>query len=237
MEMPRHPWLYDERQQVGTDYSDEANAAAYDSDMQRLRSIPQEVDVISRELCVSPTSCIWEIGCGTGEVSLGLAAQCRHVYASDVSAAMLAFARRKVVERDVKNVTFEEGGFLAGFVPPEPVHGVVSQLALHHLPDLWKLMALKRIARTLRPNGRLFLRDVIYPSAVPDYNAYFAGLIAGIRREGGDKLAEQTVAHIREEYSTFAWVIEEMLRQAGFAVVDKMAERFTTAYTCVRQGR
>jgi hypothetical protein len=87
----------------------------------------------------------------------------------------------------------------------------------------------------LKPNGKLFLRDVIYPSGVPDYDAYFAGLIAGVRREGGDELANQTIAHIREEYSTFAWIIEEMLRQAGFVVTNKLADRFTTSYTCVKQ--
>jgi len=68
------------------------------------------------------------------------------VYASDISPAMLAFARGKAAERGVSNVSFEPGGFLSGFTPPQQVGGVVSQLALHHLPDFWKQVALKRIA-------------------------------------------------------------------------------------------
>jgi len=233
----QNPWLYDERRQVGTDYADEARVRDYDAGMQRLRNISQEVEIVAQALSLSPAATVWEIGCGTGEVALGLAAQCRHVYASDVSPAMIAFAQQKAVERGVENVTFEEGGFLSGVVPPEPVDGIVSQLTLHHLPDLWKLTALRRIARYLQPGGRLYLRDVVYPTGVPDYDAYFAGLLAGVRREGGDELANQTIAHIRDEYSTFAWVLEEMLRQAGFAVQEKLAERFTTSYTCIKQGR
>ncbi|NLE95194.1 MAG: class I SAM-dependent methyltransferase [Dehalococcoidia bacterium] len=237
MAMMHYPWLYDERRQVGTDYADEANVANYDANMRTLRNIAQEVEVAASALAATPASTIWEIGCGTGEISLGLAGKCHRVYASDVSSPMISFARTKAAERHIENVSFEEGGFLSGFRPPQPVNGVVSQLALHHLPDLWKLTALRRVAAALTPGGRLFLRDVVYPSRVPDYNAYFAGLVAGVRREGGDELAEQTIAHIREEYSTFAWVIEEMLQQAGFAVVETLPERFTTSYTCVKQGR
>ena len=233
----QNPWLYDERQQVGTDYADESHVTAYDTGMQRLRHIPQEVEIVAQALSLSPTATVWEIGCGTGELALGLAGRCRHVSASDVSPAMLALARRKAVERGITNVDFEAGGFLTGYAPAEPVHGIVSQLALHHLPDLWKLTALRRITRHLKPGGRLYLRDIVYPSGVPDYDAYFAGLVAGVRREGGDELAQQTIAHIREEYSTFAWVMEEMLRQAGLVVQDKLAERFTTSYTCVKQAR
>jgi putative AdoMet-dependent methyltransferase len=233
----QYPWLYDERRQVGTDYADESNVRNYDAGMQRLRNIPQEVEVVAQALSLSPAAAAWELGCGTGEMALGLAARCRQVYASDVSPAMVLLARQKAAERGFENIAFEEGGFLSGFVPPEPVDAVVSQLTLHHLPDLWKLAALKRVARYLKQNGKLFIRDVIYPSGVPDYDAYFTGLIAVVRKQGGDELADQTIAHIRDEYSTFAWVIEEMLRQSGFAVLEKHADRFTTSYTCVKQGR
>ncbi len=232
----QNPWVYDERKQVGTDYADESHVRNYDAGMQRLRNVSQEVDIVAQALSLSPAAAVWEIGCGTGELALGLAPRCRYVYATDVSPAMLTVAREKAEERGIDNVSFEEGGFLSGFVPPELVVAAVSQLALHHLPDLWKLTALRRVARSIRMGGKFYLRDVIYPTGVPDYDAYFAGLIAGVRREGGDELANATIMHIREEYSTFGWVIEEMLRQAGFAVQNRLAERFTTSYTCVKQG-
>ncbi len=232
-----NPWLYDERRQVGTDYANESRVGEYDAGMQRLRDVSREVEIAAQALSLSPEAAVWEIGCGTGELAMGLAIRCRHVYATDVSPAMVSLARRKAAERNLQNVSFEEGGFLAGYAPREPVQVAVSQLTLHHLPDLWKLTALRRVARCLAPDGRFFLRDVVYPSGVPDYDAYFAGLVAAVRCAAGDELAEQTIAHIREEYSTFSWIIEEMLKQAGFTVVDRLTDRFTTAYTCIRAGR
>jgi len=226
-------WLYDERRQVGTDYADESNARAYDANVQQQRAIPHEVDAAAQALSLTADSIVWEIGTGTGEIALGLAARCRQVYASDVSPAMLRLARQKATERGISNVIFEEGGFLSGFTPPWPVHGIINQLTLHHLPDFWKLQALRRIREYMKPNGILFMRDIVFPSGVPDYNAYFSGMIAAIRASGGDKLADQTVAHIREEYSTFAWVMEEMLRQAGFNIINIQHQRFTTTYTCL----
>ena len=50
---------------------------------------------------------------------------------------------------------------------------VITQLALHHLPDFWKLVALKRISQMLKDGGKLYLRDVVFPSNVEDYDVFF----------------------------------------------------------------
>ncbi len=227
------PWLYDERTQVGTDYADESRVREYDAKMQRLRDVPREVETAAQALSVSEETVVWEIGTGTGEMAIGLAPRCRYVYASDISPAMLAFARGKAAERGVSNVSFEPGGFLSGFTPPQQVSGVVSQLALHHLPDFWKQVALKRIAQHLAPSGRLFLRDIVFNADIADWDTHFGALVEGIRKTGGEAVAQETVAHIREEYSTFSWVLEEMLRRAGFDIIDRQQAAPTTLYTCV----
>jgi hypothetical protein len=41
------------------------------------------------------------------------------------------------------------------------VDAVVTTLALHHLPDFWKGMALKRVHGMLKRGGRLYIHDVI----------------------------------------------------------------------------
>ncbi len=230
------PWLYDERTQVGTDYADESHVREYDAKMQRLRDIPREVETAAQALSISAETVVWEIGTGTGEMAIGLAPRCRYVYASDISPAMLAPARGKAAERGVRNVSFEPGGFLSGFTPPQLVGGVVSQLALHHLPDFWKQVALKRIARHLVPSGRLFLRDIVFNADIADWDTHFGALVEGVRKTGGEAVAQETVAHIREEYSTFSWVLEEMLRRAGFDIVDRQQAAPTTLYTCVLRG-
>ena len=40
----------------------------------------------------------------------------------------------------------EQAGFLTFTAPEEPVDAVLSSIALHHLPDFWKGVALQRIA-------------------------------------------------------------------------------------------
>jgi SAM-dependent methyltransferase len=88
--------------------------------MLKLRDIDAEAKDIQRALSLSADSTVWEIGTGTGECALALASGIKHVYATDVSPAMLEHARRKAQRRHVGNVTFEEGGFLSGFRPNRP---------------------------------------------------------------------------------------------------------------------
>ncbi|MFW6056094.1 MAG: class I SAM-dependent methyltransferase [Chloroflexota bacterium] len=227
------PWLYDEQRETGTGFADEATAREWDTRAQQQRAFGHEAETIAEELSLTPDSLVWEIGTGGGELALNLARRCKQVYASDTSPTMLDIARKKARERSIGNVMFEQGGFLSGFTPPWPVDGIIIQLTLHHLPDFWKLAALKRIGGFLKRNGMLYLRDIFFPSKIPDYNAYIAGMLAAIQATSGPELADQTAAHIKDEYSTFAWIIEEMLAQAGFEVLRSRQHRFTTAYTCV----
>jgi putative AdoMet-dependent methyltransferase len=226
------PWLYDETVQTGTDFRDEAEVRAYDERMAKLRDVAKEAEEIGAAVAITPGSVIWEIGTGTGEGALSLARSCRQVIAIDVSPAMLAYARRKAAERKIANARFEPGGFLAGFAPEGPVDAVVSQLALHHLPDFWKARGLLRIASKLRPGGRLFLRDVVYPAAAAESDGWFQQSVDAVREKGGDSAAQRTIDHIQKEYSTFDWVLEGMLQRAGFTVLKKNAEGFLTSYLC-----
>jgi len=226
------PWQYDETIQVGTDYRDRQEVRLYDERMLKLRDIDAEVQDIHKALALPTDATVWEIGTGTGECALGLAAGIKHVYASDVSPAMLAYARKKAEDRDVKNVTFAEGGFLSGFRPPQPVEGIVTQLALHHLPDFWKSRALAAIADSLRPKGRIYLRDVVFPSTISDYDAFFKTVIAEIRLRAGDEVAQQTVQHIKTEFSTLDWILEGMIERSGLRIVAKNGKGFLSVYVC-----
>lgn len=230
-----YPWQYDETTQVGTDYRDPQEVAAYDRRMQQLRSVEAEVEDIRKRLALAPTSTVWEIGSGTGACALALASHVRHICASDISPAMLEYARQQAARRGVRNVSFQSGGFLSGFRPAQPVDGVVSQLALHHLPDFWKFRALGNIAACLRPAGRLYLRDVVFPSSSVDFDAYFQEAIDGVRSHAGDEMARQTIEHIRTEFSTFDWILEGMLARTGLTMVTKTCQGFTTVYVCEKQ--
>lgn len=228
----KHPWQYDEAAQVGTDYRNRTQAAAYDGLMRKLRNSEAEAGDIRQALALTARSTLWEIGTGTGECALALAAAVRHVYATDVSPAMLEIARRKAAARSVKNVTFAEGGFLSGFRPARPVDGIITQLALHHLPDFWKSRALAAIARRLRSGGRLYLRDVVFPAATKDYDQFFNATVKGVRQRAGDKAARQTIEHIKAEFSTLDWILEGMIRRSGLKMLNKKNEGFISIYVC-----
>jgi len=226
------PWQYDETAQVGTDYRNESEVAAYDERMRKLRNTDFEATDIVKALNLSANSTVWEIGTGTGECAIALCGVVKHVYATDVSPAMLEYARRKANLRGITNVTFSDGGFLSGFRPDHPVDGVVTQLALHHLPDFWKLRAITAIANSLCPKGRLYLRDVVFPSATDDYDAFFQAVIEGGRSHAGNDVAEQTVQHIKTEFSTLDWILEGMIERAGLAIIERRQEGFLSVYIC-----
>ena len=108
--------------------------------------------------------------------------------------------------------------------------------ALHQLPDFWKVLALDRIARMLRPGGVLRLRDLIYdfrPAETEEVFRNWFGQAAADPAEG--YTSEDYAEHIRTEYSTFRWLLEPMIAAAGFEIVSaEFQGRLYGAYTCVR---
>jgi len=228
------PWLYDESIAPGTNYREESEVRAYDEHMAKLRDTAREAEEIRAALALGPDATAWEIGAGTGECALQLARWCRTVIATDISPAMLSFARRKAAERGITNVVFEHGGFLSGYIPEAPVDAVVSQLALHHLPDFWKARALALAAARLRPGGRFFLRDVVYQPETLESDDLFRQTVEAIRERTGESGVQRTIEHIKREYSTFDWVLEGMLQRAGLKVLQKDVAGFLTRYLCER---
>lgn len=226
------PWLYDESIQIGTDYRDLAEVEAYDRRMGKLRDVAAEARAIREALDVSGESVVWEIGAGTGECALALAATAKRVCASDVSPIMLEYARRKAAARGVANVSFEAGGFLSGFRPERPVDGIVTQLALHHLPDFWKTRALAAMASHLRPGGRLFLRDAVFPTTPDGAESFFEATVNDVRRRGGEGFAHQVVRHVQKEFSTLDWIMEGMIERSGLRIVRRSEPGFFATYVC-----
>jgi putative AdoMet-dependent methyltransferase len=227
-----YPWQYDETIQVGTDYSDHNGVRDYDEHMQKLRNVAIEANGIGKALGLSPDSTLWEIGTGTGECALALASKCKHVYATDVSPAMLEYAGQKAEQRQIHNVTFKAGGFLSGFRPEHQVDGIVSQFALHHLPDFWKARALASIVKKLTTKGRLYLRDVVFSSNTTNYDDFFQAVIGEMRTRAGNEVAQQTIQHIKAEFSTLDWILEGMLARSGLKIVEKDYQGFIAVYVC-----
>lgn len=231
----RYPaWQYDEFRHVGTDYESEEEVQAYDERMQRLRNVPQEVDNALRDMELTSESTMLEIGTGTGEFAITAASRCRKVYAIDISEPMLKYATNKAVKRNVTNIEFKCAGFLTYEHDGEPLDAIVTQLALHHLPDYWKAVALTRMHDILKDGGKLFLRDVIFPDDIRCNPAVFDQWVAGVADASGEKMAQSLVQHIQQEFSTTNWIMEGLLIRAGFSIRSVDVNEILTTYLCVK---
>ncbi len=227
-------WQYDESRQIGTDYESEAEVEAYDRRMQKMRNIEAENKKILSLLDLKPNQTVLEIGTGTGEFALTAAQKCLRVEAIDVSESMLKYAEKKAAARGTRNVHFSRAGFLTYDHQSEPFDAIVTQKALHHIPDFWKQIALLRIAGMLKPKGLLFLDDIIYSFDPQNYERFFESYIEGVAKSRRDNPA-YTASHIKNEYSTLGWIMEGMIKRAGFTINRAdYRDGFIASYLCAK---
>ena len=228
--------MFDELARAGSEHLDPDYVAAYDRKAGFDADAAEEVRML-RALGFDEESTLVDLGAGTGTLALAAAPRCARVVAVDVSPAMVAATEEKVAERGVSNVECVRAGFLSYEHRGAPADVVYSRNALHHLPDLWKAIALERIARTLRPGGILRLRDIAFAFEPHEVERFIgAWLRSGRERPGEGWTRAELEAHVREEYSTFTWLLEPMLERAGFAIeeVDYGSRRVFAHYVCVK---
>jgi ubiquinone/menaquinone biosynthesis C-methylase UbiE len=157
-----HPvpgWLLDETAFAGRENLDPDHVARYDD--KEDAGAADEVALCLR-LGIGPMSTVVEFGSGTGQFTTAMASQCARVVAVDVSTVMQGRLFDKLADGGTANIEQVEAGFLTYRHTGEPADLVYSRLALHHLPDFWKAVALDRIHAMLRPGGILRLFDVVF---------------------------------------------------------------------------
>jgi len=213
-------WWLDERAHAGREHFDERHARRYDAkeDGQAAAEVCllQEAGVLDRECSVV------DIGAGSGQFALAASPACKRVVAVDVSPVMLGRLAESIDRCAVSNVEAVLAGFLTYRHSGEPADVVYSRYALHHLPDFWKAIALHRIADMLRPGGVLRLWDVVYSFEPAEAERRIGAWITETMTadvERGWTQAE-LAEHVRDEHSTFAWLLEPMIKRAGLDMVD-----------------
>src|SRR6202140_3471541 len=149
-------WYYNQRRQLGLD---SAVASIYDrhddSDIRARAALTM--------LGVQRGWGVADIGCGNGVLACEAALMGADVDAIDISPAMLALAEIQARSRKV-TIRTQPAGLLSFAYQPDTYDLIVSEFALHHLPDFWKAVALSRIFCALRPGSSFYLRDIVFVS-------------------------------------------------------------------------
>jgi putative AdoMet-dependent methyltransferase len=225
-----HDWWYDDRRQVGLDFEDEAQVATYDA---RQGGSADWDRALLQRLGLGAGMRMADIGCGTGLTVCEAAQLCDAAVGIDVSATMLAAAKARADGLGLSNLTFQRAGFLTFEADDGAFDLVTSKAALHHLPDFWKALAFVRIREALKPGGLFYLRDVMFGAPPGRLAAAAEAWIANLAANSG-YTREDGACHIREEHSTFTWVIQRLLEDAGFHIREHTHERAAGVFVAER---
>jgi 2-polyprenyl-3-methyl-5-hydroxy-6-metoxy-1,4-benzoquinol methylase len=169
-------------------------------------------------LGVKPGWRVADIGCGHGVMACEAALMGAEVDAVDISPAMLALTTITTRDRRAA-VRTQSAGLLSFAYAPSSYDLIISEFTLHHLPDFWKAVALARIFAALKPGAQFFLRDIVYAS-MPDGVERNVEQWADFNTKNHDLERDSVVTHMRDENSTFAWVMERMLEEIGFRLMS-----------------
>src|ERR1043165_6572673 len=202
-------WYYNQRRQLGLDSAVASICDRYDDSDIRARAA-------LTMLGVQRGWRLADIGRGTGVLACEAAMMGAEVDAIDISPAMLALARIQARDRKIA-IRTQPAGMLSFAYQPNSYDLLVSEFTLHHLPDFWKAVALARIFAALKPGANFYLRDIVFVS-MPDGTERDVEQWADFTIKNHDFQREGVVTHMRDEYSTFGWVIERMLTDVGFTL-------------------
>lgn len=115
-----------------------------------------------------PGERVVDVGCGAGFdsfIAARMVGMEGSVVGVDMTSAMLAKARTSAAESGATNVTFREGYAEALPVSDGWADVVISNGVLNLVPD--KAVALREMARVLKPGGRAQIADILVQRPVP----------------------------------------------------------------------
>jgi ubiquinone/menaquinone biosynthesis C-methylase UbiE len=201
---------------LGKDFASREVVESYDAQHRQFRDIEGENNAIIQGLDLQKNQIIADFGSGTGAFALQAAPRCAMVYAVDISRAMLDYVKCKAQSRGLINISFHQAGFLTYIHTDAPLDAITSSMALHHLPDFWKQKALDRLCGMLKKGGRLFLADVVFSEE--NYETNISEWVKKLTCQVERVMVKNIISHIRQEHSTFTWIMEGLIERAGFRI-------------------
>jgi RimJ/RimL family protein N-acetyltransferase/ubiquinone/menaquinone biosynthesis C-methylase UbiE len=212
-------WWLDELVTIGAENIDPVHVAAYD----RKEDAAAEAEIaVLAELGLGPDSVMIEFGAGTGQLAVRCAPLVARYVAVDPSPLMCRTLQHKATDAgSPASLEIVQAGFLSYQHSGAPADVVYSRLALHHLPDFWKALALARARSMVRIGGVLRLWDVVFSFPVIEAQERITRWRDQVEQSAGEWRGSDVDDHLRDEHSTFTWLLEPMIEQAGFRIEDR----------------
>lgn len=178
---------------------------------------------------VRPGDAVLDLGCGTGQISLPLAAQGGDVLGIDVSPVMADRLRAEAFRQGLRSVTAVSTPIERLVLQPGTFDLIVSSYSLHHLRDPDKARLVQACYRWLRPGGRLVIADMMLGrgGSARDREIIRAKLatLAGRGPGGWWRIAKNALRYLvrvqERPISMAAWT--RLCESAGFARVATCA--------------
>lgn len=167
-----------------------------------------DLDHLAELLTAKPAKRALDLGCGGGHVSLRIAPLVEHVTAYDLAEPMLEAVTRQAHQRQITNLSTQQGAVEALPFEAGSFDLVVSRYSAHHWTDLEK--GLREARRVLAPGGCAIFMDVISAER-PLFDTVLQTL---------EMLRDPS--HVRN-YSATQWAA--VLTAAGFKVGDIIPRR------------
>jgi ubiquinone/menaquinone biosynthesis C-methylase UbiE len=217
-------WSLDELANAGRENLDARHVERYDEKEDAEADV--EVRLLAN-LGLGGGSRVVDMGAGTGQFTIAVARCCGDVVAVDVSPVMLARLRANIARQGVSNVEVVEAGFLSYQHSGALADFVYSRWSLHHLPDFWKAMALTRVRAILRAGGLLRLSDIVFSFDPADAERRINDWCRTLPVVGdeGQWTRGDLEDHVREEHSTYTWLLEPMIERSGFRIEQAVYSR------------
>jgi SAM-dependent methyltransferase len=176
-----------------------------------------------------PGDAVLDLGCGTGQISLPLAARGADVVGIDVSPSMADRLQAEAERRGLRSITAVAMPIEKLVLEPETFDVIVTSYALHHLRDPDKARLVQACYQWLRPGGRLVIADMMLGrgASARDREIIRTKIATLARRGPGGwwRIAKNAVRYLmrvqERPISMAAWT--RLCETAGFRPVETFA--------------
>ena len=173
------------------------------------------------QLEVDRNSIVVDLGCGEAKFLAAISAGIRKGIGIDASVHMLASARKSLTDQNIRNVELIQSDFRGFDVGFEVAHAVMSNYAIHHVPDGDKEEVFRRIHTTLRPSGIFRLEDDSFNFQREEFEERVPKIMTQWKRHFGPegwKFLKEKLAGDDFEHTPYLADLTRMIENSGLTV-------------------